>query len=517
LGKKKSSGYTSVTAATGAKKSGASKSGYKAPKPNVSYSQSGGTGPKKTISYKGKPVSSGKGIKYAPTPSAVASKGVKGAVRAATPKRVIRQRVEKRQARKQLIKAVGKTGGLAKKLDRPFKIDGGETITPREAAIVTESVGLPGKTYAKGIIPGESGFQPGITNPDDNTPSLYQITPSVQSAETQAKFDQIAKKHKGGYTNPIAAAKQAKYLAQGGTGVSNYVAYDGSPIEHLPGGQKAAKKKLYGSQKKVPKPVLKRAKKVLGKKETQKTVKAAREGEIDKSGAPVRGKPAKPKKKGGGKLETAELFHDPGVNIVDGQPTGAIGNHGTHVHFASDNPRDVIAAGKLAKKMGLSVSENPYFEGSHAEAGVHTEGSEHYQESELPRKIIKKKGPGAMEGLIGDAIDVSGGDAAALLKYNKALAKRSGVPSGDSGGSLGAVGTTTGGTAAGVAPTTGGTTTAPAATATTTTKKRKAKRTKAAQEFERKKAGILALMRDDLDIADPLSGFTSSVTSYRAS
>ena len=179
---------------------------------------------------------------------------------------------------RQLRKAARESqGGLVRKLNRGFAP--GEQITPRQAAIVAEAHGLPGITYAKAIVPGESNYQPGVRNPDDGTPSLFQITPSVQSAATKAKFDKIASKHPGGYSNPIAAAKQARVLAKGSSneGVSNYVAFNPSaPQGHLPGGPKRARQILYGEKKPIPKPLKREAKQVLGKERTQKVIKQAK-------------------------------------------------------------------------------------------------------------------------------------------------------------------------------------------------------------------------------------------------
>jgi hypothetical protein len=290
------------------------------------------------------------------------------------------------QLRAVLAKAAKKSqGGLASKLDRGFSP--GETITPRETAIVAESEGLPGKTYALGIAPGESGHQPGIPNPDDATPSLFQITPSVQSSVTQAKFNKIASRRPGGYSNPIVAAKQAKVLAKGSSdaGVSNYVAYNPSaPQGHLPGGEKRADKLLYGKQKPIPKPLKQKAKRVLGEKTTQKVITKAKQPALSskptklpgivKLGKKVERKfgveatehpkfggvapvhsptgyhptgeaidiPVDPeegkkvnrwlaRKYGSG---LSEMFYDPGVNIKDGQETSAIGGHGGHIHVA---------------------------------------------------------------------------------------------------------------------------------------------------------------------------------------
>jgi hypothetical protein len=195
----------------------------------------------------------------------------------------IQGRKEKVVAKK-LTKAARKSqGGLAAKVDRGFEQgyagDDLESITKKQAAIIAEAHGLPGITYSEAIIPGESNFRPGVRNPDDATPSLFQITPSVQSSETQAKFDKIASKHKGGYANPIAAAKMARVLAgdSADEGVSNYVAHNPSaPHGHLPGGQKAARQKLYGKKKPIPQALKRKATKVLGKETAKKVVEKAK-------------------------------------------------------------------------------------------------------------------------------------------------------------------------------------------------------------------------------------------------
>lgn len=303
---------------------------------------------------------------------------------------------------------------LFERLDRGFKP--GETISPRQTALLAEAFGLPGITYSKAIVPGESGYQPGIRNPDDNTPSLFQITPSVQSAETQAKFNRIASKHKGGYSNPIAAAKMAAFLAgdSADEGVSNYVAFNPSaPQGHLPGGRRRAREILGGRSK----------------------------GGGGFGGAP--------NAKG---LSVNELFYDPGISLADGQETGAIGGHSDHVHFGSESPRDILRVGRMAKRLGLRVAENPAFE---TVDPVHTEGSMHYSEQQIPRKLRQSKlyqRSGASGTTIGNALDISG-DPAAMAKLDRRIANRSGaIVSGSGsyaapgGGGVGAVGST-GGTA----------------------------------------------------------------------
>lgn len=207
-------------------------------------------------------------------------------VRRENPK--IQGRKEKRVAHK-LEKAAKKTqGGLAKKLNRGFGPN--ETIKQHQAALVAEAEGLPGKTYGQ-IAKGESGLRPGVPNPDDATPSLFQMTPSVQSAATVKKWDKIAAKYPGGYTNPIVAAKQAKVLAGGGTGVSNYfgTAFVTDPDAHLPGGPAKAREKLYGERKPIPKAAKSQAKEVLGKRAAKKVIAKAKQPPTTAGGQPLKG------------------------------------------------------------------------------------------------------------------------------------------------------------------------------------------------------------------------------------
>ena len=206
---------------------------------------------------------------------------------------------------------------LLERLDRPFAP--GETITPRQTAIVAEAHGLPGITYSQAIVPGESGYQPGIENPDDATPCLFQITPSVQSAETQARFDRIASHHPGGYSNPIAAAKQARVLAgdSADEGVTNYVAFNPSaPQGHLPGGQRRPAEP------------------------TRRHARGSRRRECGTGTTAA--------------LDLGAVLR-PGTSLVDNRPTGAIGGHGTQVHYGSENQRDVLTAAKIAGRLGLDV------------------------------------------------------------------------------------------------------------------------------------------------------------------
>lgn len=70
-------------------------------------------------------------------------------------------------------------------------------------------------------------------------------------------------------------------------------------------------------------------------------------------------------------------------------------NHAGHVHVAA-GPNTIVALGKLAQQMGLSVSGNPYFTG-HPETGGHAAHSYHYRTGKT------KSGK-----IAGEAIDVGG-------------------------------------------------------------------------------------------------------------
>jgi hypothetical protein len=388
MAKKKGGGYSSVAATLGgggvkkthkaAVKAAPSKKAYKAPAPVRSFAKR--TGGK--VSRTGGVTSAAGKTSYAAPPSRKAA--TRQTQQAQRQQRVARKVKRQAKAVQRFSKSLKKTGGLAEKLDRGFNET--ETITPRQAAIVMESEGLPGKTFAEAIIPGESGFKPGVRNPDDNYPSLVQITPSVQSAETQAKFDQIASKRKGGYSNPIVAAKQAKVLAgddvaEGGT--SNYVADTGERPGHLPGGQKAARRKLYGepdpkAQKKLKKAgqklqkVVTKAEKVGVKKVGQaplgaleRTAKVAKKGQTP--AAETGGE--KPKKQPGAWAgsKRAVMKVVPKAIRAEGRDdkrtpaeNSAVGGSSTSDHlttneaaYAADLPPDDAVAQKIAKRLGM--------------------------------------------------------------------------------------------------------------------------------------------------------------------
>ncbi len=196
-----------------------------------------------------------------------------------------------------------------------------------------------------------------------------------------------------------------------------------APTANLPRRQQGARIAYEQiKQAELPKHLVKRAEKLVGKAKVRKVIRKAR-GE-----PPV-------------KLHTAELFYDPGINLKNGQPTSPIGGHSDHVHFASANPRDVLRAAKIAHSMGATVSENPAFGGVEP---VHTSGSYHYRSERLPRKLkpLERKAGGSGR-TIGEAIDIQGSPSV-LMKVDKKLAALTGAyTSGYSGGTYAGAGAVT--------------------------------------------------------------------------
>jgi hypothetical protein len=313
------------------------------------------------------------------------------------------RRVVKRGLSRELRSAAG--SGLLDELNRGFGPN--EQISPRQAAIVAESEGLPGITYAQ-IAKGESNFRPGAANPDDAYESLWQMTPSVQSNLTRSIWNRIASKYPGGSSNPIVSAKQAAVLAGQGTGVSNYfgTGFVTDENAHLPGGERRADKLLYGE--KPPRKLVGAGIDILGKKTTKKLL------------APPR--PPRP-------LETKELFYDPGINLADGEVVDPIGGHDTHLHYGSTDPRSILRAAVIAQRFGGEVHENPAWESVDP---VHTEGSMHYQNMRIPKKLLNSRlyrRSGAQGRILGEAFDVGDASGVDLGQLNEKLAGRSGAPS----------------------------------------------------------------------------------------
>lgn len=118
-------------------------------------------------------------------------------------------------------------------LNRTFPKGSNQTISFNDAAMLAEMAGLPGITYAQ-IAQGESGLRPGAISSDGGY-GLWQMTPRVQSPSTVAAWERI-----GSYFNPWNNARQAKYLAGSGTGVSNYygTGFMTDPNKHYTGPMK---------------------------------------------------------------------------------------------------------------------------------------------------------------------------------------------------------------------------------------------------------------------------------------
>ena len=127
----------------------------------------------------------------------------------------------------------------------------------------------------------------------------------------------------------------------------------------------------------------------------------ARGGRPGRRGGPVRVK---------GDLK--ELFYNGpgGINVDEGRRVGRgfVSGHTGHVHAAGQQ-RDMIALGRLAQRMGLSVRENPAFDPVDP---VHASGSWHYG-----RRIGGRRYR---------AIDVSG-PASKLRRFNRLVARAYGV------------------------------------------------------------------------------------------
>ena len=103
----------------------------------------------------------------------------------------------------------------------------------------------------------------------------------------------------------------------------------------------------------------------------------------------------------------AELFYDPIGGIKNGKQIGAIGGHSDHVHVAFTNPKSILAAISLARRMGLRVSENPYLDRADP---VHVKGSYHYRN--FPGRFNNRR--------LGEAFDASG-SAKAMAAFYRAL------------------------------------------------------------------------------------------------
>jgi hypothetical protein len=123
--------------------------------------------------------------------------------------------------------------------------------------------------------------------------------------------------------------------------------------------------------------------------------------ELRQNVQPTRSSPQYKSTGGKGKLKGVphEFFFDPLGGWDEGKSTGAIGGHGTHLHFAA-NIDLLKQVAKMAEQAGLSVRE---FEPYDKVDPVHTEGSWHYK---------------------GLAADISG---SGLMEFAKMLKKRFGL------------------------------------------------------------------------------------------
>lgn len=196
--------------------------------------------------------------------------------------------------------------------------------------------------------------------------------------------------------------------------------------------------------KPIPKPLVRRAETLLGSARTAKLAA----GKTPKGLAPAAAKAQAGS--GPGKLQTSELYHDPGTNLRDGQPTGAIGGHGSHVHFASNDPISVLRVAKKAQELGMlqgGVGENPAFDVIDAQ---HAPEGYHYREMEMPsskrgERLIRKTG--AEGDALGQALDIAG-TPEQMMELNQWIAERSGAPTSPDTGTLttsgGAIGTSAG-------------------------------------------------------------------------
>lgn len=100
-----------------------------------------------------------------------------------------------------------------------------------------------------------------------------------------------------------------------------------------------------------------------------------------------------------------ELFHDPLGAYDEGRKIPAVGGHGKHVHAAFRSPQAAVSSIRLAQRLNLRVSENPFVDKVDS---VHTKGSFHYQTF-----------PGKVDGrVVGQGLDVSGSADAMAKFYN---------------------------------------------------------------------------------------------------
>lgn len=81
-----------------------------------------------------------------------------------------------------------------------------------------------------------------------------------------------------------------------------------------------------------------------------------------------------------------EFWQGPGgVDVKNNQvvPQGFVSGHQDHVHVATGKKAGAIALGKLAKRMGLHVGENSYFDGGQKTTSGHAPNSYHYADQAI--------------------------------------------------------------------------------------------------------------------------------------
>lgn len=86
--------------------------------------------------------------------------------------------------------------------------------------------------------------------------------------------------------------------------------------------------------------------------------------------------PVQPTGATNGRFSPEELFYDPLGAWDNGKRIAPIGGHSDHVHLSESNPADMLRAINLARKLGLTVRENPWVDPVDP---VHTQGSFHYK------------------------------------------------------------------------------------------------------------------------------------------
>ena len=170
--------------------------------------------------------------------------------------------------------------------------------------------------------------------------------------------------------------------------------------------------------KKLPKDVLRQARKTLGAKATKALLNG---GEL------MQVTPGKDKHK----LSVKELFYDGADRYYDNGTwtEGQFGGHGDHVHFASEDPISMMLVVRKAQELGMlqgSVGENPAYDT--IDAHDPNSGSYHVRSEPMPNGPYAKKlekATGASGDVMGQAIDIAG-DADLMAKMRTWIEKHMG-------------------------------------------------------------------------------------------